>query len=216
MPVITQERIEQRIGAGGPGGPRGDGGGGRGPDNGERRRRRAYRTGIWIALAPMLMLFAAFGSSYIVRRGLSDDWRPLRLPAVLWLNTALLLLSSVTLERARTRLKQPFALGFTRWWAVTTALGVAFVVGQLLAWWQLNRLGVYLASNPSSSFFYLLTAAHGVHLLGGLAALGYVTLRAAREVIGPGSRTAVDVTAVYWHFLGLLWVLIFALLIIWR
>ena len=93
---------------------------------------------------------------------------------------------------------------------------MAFLLGQLGAWWQLTDRGVYLASNPSSSFFYVLTAAHGLHLLGGEVALLYVAFQAARVGLGPARRTAVDVTAVYWHFLGGLWVFIFLLLLVWR
>jgi len=120
-------------------------------------------------------------------------------------------------------LKNAAMLHFSRWWAVTTALGVAFLGGQLLAWWQLQARGVYLGSNPSSSFFYVLTAAHGLHLVGGLAALGYVLARPLNSGARGGARgdaasrrTAADVSAIYWHFLGLLWLSLFLLLLFWR
>ncbi len=220
MPVVVEpiERVIPAAGGGGrPPGSDSDGGfrGDRGR-GGPRKNGRAYHTGIWVALAPMLMLFAGFASSYIVRRGASTDWRPIDLPLILWLNTAFLVCSSLTLERSRSRLGRWQLAAFSRWWSVTTALGVAFLAGQLVAWWQLAARGVYLASNPSSSFFYLLTAAHGLHLLGGLIALGYVGFRAARVAVGPANRTVVDVTAVYWHFLGVLWVSLFLLLLVWR
>ena len=98
----------------------------------------------------------------------------------------------MALERARTDLSRGWRDGFNRWWSLATALGVAFLLGQLVAWWQLAASGVYLASNPSSSFFYLLTAAHGLHLLGGEVALLYVAFQAARVGVGPGParRTA--------------------------
>ena len=215
MPVAS-ETVEKVAGVGG-GRGRDDGGfgdaGGRG---GPQRNRRVYRTGIWIALAPIVMMFVAFSSASIVRRGLGNDWQPLELPAILWLNTALLVASSLALERARDCLNRGLRDGFSRWWSATTALGVAFLLGQLVAWWQLMDRGVYLASNPSSSFFYVLTAAHGLHLLGGEVALLYVAFQAARAGVGPVPRTAVDVTAVYWHFLGGLWVFIFLLLLVWR
>jgi cytochrome c oxidase subunit 3 len=156
------------------------------------------------------MLFAAFTSSLVVRRGLSQDWSPLPVPGILWLNTAALLLSSVTLEGARRTLSRSRnAARFTRWWLATTLLGMAFVAGQLLAWRELSERGIYLASNAGSSFFYLLTAAHGVHLLGGIGGLVYVGVRAARRRV---SQTAVDAAAIYWHFMDALWVYLIVLL----
>ncbi len=220
MPVITEPIEKIATAGGGGGGFPGDYGGGFGRGGGGRgdggRSGRIYRTGVWIALVPILMLFVGFGSAYIVRRGLSSDWETLELPAIVWLNTLFLLASSLTLERARRCLSWGLRDDFNQWWSATTALGVAFLLGQLAAWWQLRARGVYLASNPSSSFFYLLTAAHGVHLLGGVCALLYVVFQAVRVGVGPTRRTAVDVTAIYWHFLGGLWASIFLLLIIWR
>lgn len=211
----TVEKVATGGGAGGPGGLDGGDfrdGGRRGPGRGGS----VYRTGIWIALAPMVMMFVAFASAYIVRRGLGNDWQTLDLPRILWLNTLLLAASSLTMEKARASLGRGQAPGFNRWWSATTALGVAFLLGQLVAWWQLAGRGVYLASNPSSSFFYLLTAAHGLHLLGGEVALLYVASQAVRAGVAPGRRTVVDVTAVYWHFLGGLWVFLFLLFLLWR
>ena len=100
-------------------------------------------------------------------------------------------------------------MNFIRWLAATVALGVAFLAGQLVVWRELAARGVYLATNPSSSFFYVLTAAHGVHLLGGVLALGYVVLHAGRMARGRERRTALDVTAIYWHFMDALWIYIF-------
>ena len=216
MPIAADTVEKVAVGGGGRRGPdAGDfrDGGGRG---GSGRGRGVYRTGIWIALAPILMMFTAFSSAYIVRRGLGNDWQTLELPGILWLNTTLLAASSLTLEKARACLARGLAPGFNRWWSVTTALGVAFLLGQLVAWWQLARSGVFLASNPSSSFFYLLTAAHGLHLLGGEVALLYVASQAVRAGVAPARRTVVDVTAIYWHFLGGLWVFLFLLLLLWR
>ena len=179
---------------------------------------RAYRTGMWMALAAITMLFAAFTSAMVVRKGISNDWVPTALPRILWLNTAVLLSSSLTLELSRRSLSTGgpgagfSARGFTRWLYVTLALGLCFIAGQLIAWRELASRGVYLATNPSSSFFYLLTATHGVHLLGGIAALGYVVLRAGRIALAPGRRTLVDLTALYWHFMDGLWIYILLLL----
>jgi len=173
--------------------------------------RRAYFTGISLGLGAILMFFMALTSSYIVRKGLGGDWQPVRLPAILWLNTLVLLASSATIEIARRRLADGASDAFRRWWALTTGLGIVFLVGQVQAWRQLAAAGVFMASNPASSFFYLLTAAHGLHLLGGIAALLYVVFRAwSRSRIT--QDTAAELAAIYWHFMDGLWVFLFLLL----
>lgn len=173
--------------------------------------RRAYFTGVSLGLGAILMFFMALTSSYIVRKGLGGDWQPVRLPPILWLNTLVLLASSATIEIARRRLADAAPEGFRRWWVLTTGLGIVFLVGQVQAWRQLAAAGVFLASNPASSFFYLLTAAHGLHLLGGIAALLYVVFRAwSRSRIKRG--TAAELAAIYWHFMDGLWVFLFLLL----
>jgi cytochrome c oxidase subunit 3 len=174
--------------------------------------RRVYKTGIFLALLAITMMFVAFTSAYIVRGGMSDDWQPIELPRVLWLNAALLLLSSFTMNEARRALKNGIRAACNIWLSLTTLLGAAFLGGQLLAWKQLSAHGIYLASNPSSSFFYLLTGAHGVHLLGGLLALLYVDVEAWRYRLGPAKRTLVEVAAIYWHFMDALWIYILFLL----
>lgn len=175
--------------------------------------QRVYLTGIWLALAGILMFFAALTSALIVRKGLSNDWVGLALPRILWLNTAVLLLSSFTIERAQRRLVVEQVDEFRRWWRITTLLGLVFVVGQLAAWRQLAAAGVYLASNPSSSFFYLLTGTHGAHLLGGVVALLYVGWRTWPENGRLRQHTAVRIGSIYWHFLDALWLFLFFLLL---
>jgi cytochrome c oxidase subunit 3 len=133
--------------------------------------RRASLTGLVVLLTATTMVFAAFTSAFWVRRGLSNDWSTTPLPAVLWVNTGVLLASSAVLEIARRVLKAGRRTDFNRYWTIGTALGILFLLGQALAWRQLNAAGVFIASNPSSSFFYVLTAAHAVHVLGGIAAL---------------------------------------------
>ncbi len=200
---------------------------GRGGDGGAAPLfpQRIYISGIVLALAAMLMFFMALASAYVVRKGLSGDWIPLGLPRILWLNTAVIIVSSLTIERAR-RLLAPQAGGlrdfrgwprrWRGWWGLTTALGVAFLVGQLIAWRQLAAAGIYLATNPSSSFFYLITTAHGIHLLGGLVALSVVGFRRWPAEVRVNHGTAVTVSAIYWHFLGALWVFLFLLLLVGR
>ncbi len=209
----------------------GFGGGGDGSEShGWMVPARTYRTGMWMALAAIVMLFAAFTSALVVRKGMSNDWVPTALPHILYLNTLILLASSLTLELSRKSLTTGLSDRFARWLYATVALGLAFVGGQLMAWRELASRGVYLATNPSSSFFYLLTAAHSVHLLGGIVALFYVVFRAriiasATAVAVSGrplgsalgepryrGRTIVDVTAIYWHFMDGLWIYILVLL----
>ncbi len=189
-------------------------GGGEGFGRAQARDPETYVTGIWVALASILMFFLALTSSFIVRKGTGQDWQPFELPRVLWGTTALLLASSVTIERARRALAAGARAVYSRWWTVTTMLGIFFLAGQLVAWSRLWAAGVFLATNPSSSFFYLLTGTHGLHLLGGLVALAYVGARSRRP--WPAERAAVTATSIYWHFLGALWVFLFLLLLLGR
>lgn len=180
-----------------------------------------YRIGMWVGLAGILMLFIALTSAYIVRgvpalSGGDSDWLPLEMPRVLWFTTGVLLLSSVTIEFARRALKRNEYAAFKKWISYTTLFGVAFLAGQVMAWRQLAGQGVFINSHPHSSFFYLLTSLHGVHLLGGVIALAYVTVAAFRMRIGFKRRTAVDVTAIYWHFMDGLWIYLFVLLFFFR
>jgi cytochrome c oxidase subunit III len=176
---------------------------------------RTYQLGMWFALTGIVMLFAAFTSAMVVRRGMSFDWVSLALPRVLWVNTGMLILSSLTLEFSRHELTQHAVASFFRWLAGTVLLGLGFLGGQLVAWRELAARGVYLATNPSSSFVYVMTAAHGVHLAGGILALGYVVFHAGRMAQGRERHTALDVTAIYWHFMDVLWIYIFFLLMRW-
>jgi cytochrome c oxidase subunit 3 len=177
-----------------------------------------YRLGTWVAMASILMLFTALSSAYIVRAASSSDWQPLAMPRILLLSSVLLLISSVTLESARRKLRQAATGTYKSWLFLTVVLGVGFLVSQLIAWRQLAKQGVYIASNPHSSFFYLFTAVHGVHLLGGLAALGYLSLRsrASREensaMAMAKAQAKADAVTLYWHFMDFLWLYLFVLL----
>jgi cytochrome c oxidase subunit III len=201
----------------------------------EMRLRRA-RLGLGVGILGIVMVFVSFTSAYIVRQGLPTldprtntlvhDWFPLPLPALLFFNTGLLLISSVTMELARRQVARSttptraasipnvFAgrEGTILWLALTAVLGLSFLKGQWTVWREMEASGFYVASSPSSSFVYLLTGTHGVHLLGGIFALlaagATVLFRRPAE-----SRVVVlDVTAWYWHFMTLLWVYILCLL----
>jgi len=177
--------------------------------------QRAYFTVIQLGLAGIIMFFMALTSSFLVRRGLGNDWVDFNFPRVLWLNTLILLASSFSIQVARRHLREHEMAAFQRWWTLTTSLGILFLGGQFIAWRQLAAQGVFLVTNPSSSFFYVLTAAHGLHLLGGILALFWVSHRNWRRS-RISQATAADVTSIYWHFMDGLWVFLFALLYLGR
>jgi len=174
---------------------------------------------MWVALAAIVMMFTALTSAYIVRAASSDDWQKLPMPRIVLLSTVLIVFSSGTLEAARRKLRAGFQQQYARWLLLTTLLGCCFLGTQLLAWRQLVRQGVYVSTNPHSSFFYLLTAAHGVHLLGGLLAMLYLVLRSRKsdsEVVRIKNLAATDAATLYWHFMDGLWIYLFLLLFYWR
>ncbi|MBD0325343.1 MAG: cytochrome c oxidase subunit 3 [Pyrinomonadaceae bacterium] len=218
------------IGKGGPRSPKGLGGNGpqrpngRGPGGGDQFSAQdspeRYRIGMWIALASILMLFTALTSAYIVRAGTGNDWRPIEMPRMLWASTALILASSLTISIARRSLKRKDHPAYKRWLLVTVVLGLGFLATQLLAWRQLVAQQVYVATNPHSAFFYLLTAVHGAHLLGGILGLDYLLLRSWRKAADEKAEikreAAVGAVALYWHFMDGLWIYLFLLLFLWR
>ncbi|HLR07352.1 MAG TPA: cytochrome c oxidase subunit 3 [Pyrinomonadaceae bacterium] len=221
--VSTERVIDAPVGTGprsGNGFPKN--GGGRFGKDGEPLQfsPSRYRIAAWVVIAGIVMLFTALISSYIVRSASGNDWVPIAMPKVLWLSTSLILLSSVTMEISRRSLKALNDAGYGRWLIVTVVLGLGFLGSQLMAWRQLVRQGVYIASNPHSSFFYLFTAAHGVHLLGGLVALSFLLLRTTRKrdtAEGELRRVgAADAGTIYWHFMDGLWIGLFLLLFFWR
>lgn len=204
-----------------PGRPGGSGGRGTGRPNGDGAwppREPASPLpgntallGMAFALVAIAMLFVAFTTTYLGHRQ-EPGWKPIPLPWILWLDTGILLASSAAVEWGRRQLKRGDTTGFRRALVAGGGLGVAFLVGQLLAWQQLVRQGVYLSSQPHSSFFYLLTGAHGVHLLGGLVAFAVILPRAWRGAYTPPGSVAVNVTSTYWHFLTGLWLYVFIIL----
>ena len=196
-----------------PGGPTGHGPTGDGGDDGGTGAGfDPARFGLWAFLGTVTMLFFGFTSAYIVRRT-GMDWRALPAPRLLWWNTVALLLSSATLEAARRRRSALDLAGLRRWLGATALLAAFFVAGQFQAWRLLSARGFFLASNPHSSFFYLLSGVHLVHLAGGLVwfTLVLLRLRGARYAAPAGAR-ALSLLATYWHFLGLLWVYVVILI----
>lgn len=196
----------------GKGPPRSRNGGG---DDGKKPPKRRpsskrYYTGMALGIVSVLMFFMALASAYLVRRG-SPDWIPVHVPRLMWFNTLILLASSGTLELARKRLALLDEVAFSRLWRLTTLLGVLFLIGQVAAWRQLAGEGIYLSTNPASSFFYIFTGAHALHLIGGVAALLYASLRNF-ERAQVSRVVAAEVTSYFWHFMDALWLFLLALL----
>jgi|HubBroStandDraft_6_1064221.scaffolds.fasta_scaffold387498_1 cytochrome c oxidase subunit 3 len=224
MPGTTSRQdieliIEPVGGGGGPAAPPagGDDSGG----NGGKPRRRGqpspnrYYTGIAVGIVSILMFFMALASAFLVRKSSSTNWVAVRIPPLLWLNTLILLASSGTIELARKRLANQNLAAFKKYWSLSTILGIMFLAGQFVVWRQLEAQGIYLASNPASSFFYIFTGAHALHLLGGVVALLYVATRNFDKAKVSRS-VAAEVTSYYWHFLDALWIFLLLLLYVGR
>ncbi len=217
MPGRTGQDTEVVIEKGNGGGsgitpPAGGNGGGQDGNGGRKGQPSAskYYIGMAIAIVAILMFFMALAGAFLIRKG-TGGWVPVRIPGLLWVNTAILLTSSATLEMARKRLAKSDLRGFRRFWQVTTILGVLFLAGQLVAWRILAGQGIYLATNPASSFFYIFTGAHALHLLGGVCALLYVAWRSFDQAKVSRS-VAAEVASYYWHFMDALWLFLLALL----
>jgi len=241
---VDVERKDTGIGGKPPLDRRPTGGGGDGENwenhprgrGGPRELLIRYRLGVMFALSGDLMFFVALVSAFFVRQSAghfdvynrySTDWRALAVPPILWLNTAVLLLSSVTMEMARRQLFHEIDvmeewLGLGRpavkraapWLIATVVLGVTFLAGQWVAWQQLVQQGYLLsAPDPSSHFFYLITGIHGLHLVVGVIALmaalvGLFTLKKVEF-----RQIAVDSVSWYWHTMGVFWIFLFVLLV---
>ena len=190
------------------------------PATGQRRAKDSSpppaSTGIWVALASIAMTFAAFSSALIVRQGSSNDWHHFTLPPILYLNSLIIIASSGTLEAAKKRITSFMAASKTHEGApatqlyATLLLGLLFVAGQTYAWLQLKSQGFGLASNVSYSFFYVLTAAHALHVIGGLGGLIRVIVKLNNATL---KRSTLNATSLYWHFMGALW--LYLLLLLW-
>jgi cytochrome c oxidase subunit III len=173
-------------------------------------------TGIWVGLAAITMTFAAFTSALIVRQGGSTDWQHFTLPSILYLNSLIIIASSITLEISKRQIAtfmggaKTQAPAPARWLYITLFLGLLFVAGQTYAWIQLKSQGFGLATNVSYSFFYVLTVAHALHVLGGLGGLIRVIAKLNHSVL---RRSTLNATSLYWHFMGVLW--LYLLLLLW-
>ena len=166
-----------------------------GPDSFDPRAAlRTSLMGMKLGLAGIGMLFTAFTSAYVVRHALDPDWHSVPMPRILIANTVALVISSLALEVYKRRIAERIWLTFSQ------AMGLLFVAGQVFAWRQLQAQGVYVSNNPHAAFFYVLTAAHGLHILGGLVALGGITVVTVERRL-----RWIAVASLYWHVMGVLW-----------
>lgn len=214
-------------GSGGNGGGRNPGGGGGdGPNDDSTTDARRFvpeKSRILTAflLLVVMMTFGGLMAAYVViATNNAAEWRPFDLPIQVWISTALIFCSSLVYhfgKKAIDRNDQPSA---KEWFIVTTVFGAAFISSQLLAWLALAARGLYMQGNPYAGFFYILTAVHAVHVLGGIAALGSILLRAWNPANNPAEiskrQTIAQVVGWYWHFMGVLWLVLFILLGFWK
>ncbi len=170
------------------------------------------KVGLGVFLAVATSLFALLIAAYNMRMA-GEDWARLTLPSVLWLNTGVLVLASVAMQWTRVAARREQTDNVKSGLIAAGALSFCFLAGQLWAWQQLDASGYFLSANPANAFFYLLTAVHGLHLLGGLWVWARTTARALRGANAGAMRLSVELCAVYWHYLLVVWVVLFAVLL---
>jgi cytochrome c oxidase subunit 3 len=178
---------------------------------GERPSLLPARIGLGVFLAVVGSLFALVTSAYLMRMDL-PDWRTVPIPTLLWFNTGVLVLSSVTLQLAQVAARYEDRDVVIAGLLAGGVSAVTFLAGQLLAWQELRNAGYFLTANPANSFFYLITGLHGLHLLGGLVALGRTIAKAFSGLALPQLRLSLELCTTYWHFLLLVWLILFGLL----
>ena len=180
------------------------------------------RVGLWVFLAVVTSFFVLLMTAYVIRMSPHlvqtidlRDWRPVAEPPVLWLNTVLLAVGSVGMEIARRGLRDRHYDRAARGLLAGGAFAIAFLVGQWIAWRQLQAAGYYAAANPANAFFYVLTGLHALHLLGGLVVWARATARVLRGSTSlETTRVSVDLCTVYWHYLLAVWIVLLGLLVI--
>lgn len=188
--------------------------GGRGPSGGGALPIPTAKLTLWIFMVAPTLIFSALTSAYVVRMGW-PDWGSVPTPWTLWLNTGVLIASSIAIQFAswQARRRAGSWVRVRRWFYTAGALGALFMVGQLAAWLRLEQLGISLTGNPSAGFFYVITAIHGAHLLGGLFAWLWTERRARRETTDPAQTSLrIELCAFYWHFLLGIWLIMFVMM----
>ena len=205
-----------------------NGGGGGGDNSNDDARNEAVpfnsqksRILTFFLLLAILMTFGGLIAAYVViATNNVAEWKPFALPIQVWISTVIIMISGVTYTLAKNAIDRNNHTRAKNWLIVTTVLGAAFLSSQILAWVELTNRGFYMGGNPYAGFFYVLTAVHGVHVLGGITALGSILLRSWDPAVDAASlkkRTALaQVVGWYWHFMGGLWLVLFVLLGFWK
>ena len=210
MPVLTEDKVSDGIGAPPRLTPPSGGGGGGEPDSSFPISSKQIAT--WLLMTGIAMLFAGLTSAYVVLRGV-PTWDKIPLPPQVWVNTLILMASSLTLEMARRSIKVDRVAALRQWLGITAVLGIAFVSGQIVLWREMTASGVLLTSTLHSSFFYVLSGVHAVHILGGLIALAMVSVKAWGGRLSSISFEPLRLCATYWHFMGGVWLYLILLLV---
>lgn len=168
---------------------------------------------MWLFIGSVLMLFAAFTSAYIVRRA-EGNWLYFDLPAMFSYTTVLIVLSSITMQWAFFAAKKDNLEGVKIGVGITAVLGLAFLVGQLIAWKELIDHSVYFVGNPAGSFLYVITGLHGIHIISAVVFLLIVFAATLKFKVHSRALTQIEMCTTYWHFLGVLWLYLFVFLIL--
>ena len=235
-PVIDSERVDKRRSRSrysGSGSGRGNGSnGGGGGDDGDGPRSDEFSTRsseqpdkakfvTWFLLLVVLMTFGGLIGAYVViSTNGAAEWQPFALPIQVWISTTLIIASSVTYHIAKNALFKHSYSRARKFFIATSALGAAFIASQILVWMALVDRGLYMQGNPYAGFFYILTAAHALHVIGGIIALGAVLLRVWIDTVYEPEvvyrRNLARAVGWYWHFMGGLWLVLFGLLGFWK
>ncbi|MBA3631479.1 MAG: heme-copper oxidase subunit III [Acidobacteria bacterium] len=244
MKIGTTETIEEKgkkrklrstfsSGSSSNGGNRNRGGGGGGNDGGgdnhkndfyedtESKPNDKFRVGMWFLLLVVMMTFGGLIGAYVVIATKGEiEWKPFALPFQVWVSTVLIFFSSLTYQISNNALQSENQTKAKNWLLATTVLGAMFISSQILAWFELARQGVYVASNPYAGFFYILTAVHALHVFGGILVLGYILLRTWNKTFSDEEldkrQSISNAVGLYWHFMDGLWIVLFVLLGFWK
>ena len=168
---------------------------------------------MWLFIVTVVMIFAAMTSAYIVRQS-EGNWLEFDLPQSFWLTSGIILLSSVTMQWAYVSAKRDNLKSLRIAMIATTLLGVAFLIGQYLAWGDLVAMDVYFVGNPGGSFVYVLSGLHAAHLIGGVVFLLITLVSVFRYRVHAKSMDQLEMCATYWHFLDGLWLYLFVFLLL--
>ncbi len=177
----------------------------------ERSKVTAHKLALWIGIASIVMIFASLTSAYVVRRS-AGNWFEFKLPDIFFVNTAVIVLSSITLQFSYNYFKKGQEKGYKILLLTTFVLGLAFVILQYQGWQALNAIGATFTINPSSSFVYVISGLHAAHVLGGISALIVAMVHAYLLPFRPTKRRRLrfELIVQYWHFVDILWVYLIA------